>query len=383
VRGLLAVVLIGSLVLAGCAPGFPSTGSWDAARWRGIIKVGLVAPFSGPTTSDGTSLLRGAQQAARDLNAGGGIDGYRLEVLAADEQTAVTPAALAADPDVVAVIGHLGPAPAAAAVYRQAGLAWLATTPLDPATAAARAPGPPAYPLVASGAAVDRAAATFLVQDAGVAATAAPSALAQCRGAIDHGGGMVAVSSAVGVSPVQLLCGAPPASWATALANLRPGQRLLGVEGGDAPEVARWWKAGTLDATTVVPSPRLASPVWQRLAAEAHLSPTDRGSAWFGLGYDGTELTAKAVARAVATGPPTRAAIAAQLRQSDWVGAVGASGPAGVQQASVAILEVAAAAPPTGAPIRRMEEQASSPNLPQVARGARTTNRPVGRWSSV
>jgi branched-chain amino acid transport system substrate-binding protein len=110
-----------------------------APTWRGIIKVGVVASYSGAAPTDGLSLLAGARLAADDLNRAGGVGGYRLEIVAPDEANPSSPRDLAVDPDVIGVVGHLGPdGRAASDVYREAGLAWLAAEPVDPGTVGTR-----------------------------------------------------------------------------------------------------------------------------------------------------------------------------------------------------------------------------------------------------
>ncbi len=118
-----------------------------------------MAPFSGPTPTNGLDLLQGARLAADEINQSGGAAGHRIELLAVDELNPTAAADVVADPDVVAVVGHLLPGwPAAAATYRAAGLAWLAAEPV-----AAEESGPSmVYPLVAAPAVVRPAVAGYL-----------------------------------------------------------------------------------------------------------------------------------------------------------------------------------------------------------------------------
>ncbi len=74
------------------------------------IKIGIAGPFSGFETSAGDQLWFGASVAVDDINAQGGIDGNKLELITADDECQPTVAASVADrlikEKVVAVIGH-------------------------------------------------------------------------------------------------------------------------------------------------------------------------------------------------------------------------------------------------------------------------------------
>jgi ABC-type branched-subunit amino acid transport system substrate-binding protein len=93
------------------------------------VKIGLVAPFEGRYRSIGYEAIYAARLAIREINARGGIDGHRVELVALDDRgepdRAITAARqLALDPQVVAVVGHLRPDSSAAAmkIYCEAGL---------------------------------------------------------------------------------------------------------------------------------------------------------------------------------------------------------------------------------------------------------------------
>jgi branched-chain amino acid transport system substrate-binding protein len=71
-----------------------------------VVKIGLLAPLTGPAAADGQEFQRGAQMAIDEANAGGGIDGHTFELVVGDvkDQSAanVTSAVerLLGDPDV-------------------------------------------------------------------------------------------------------------------------------------------------------------------------------------------------------------------------------------------------------------------------------------------
>ena len=104
------------------------------------LKVGLVAPFEGRWRNTGYDAIYAARLAVRELNESGGIDGYRVELVALDDGgdarlASEVAAALAADPEVLVAVGHWLPETTAAAapVYAAASLALLplGVAPLD------------------------------------------------------------------------------------------------------------------------------------------------------------------------------------------------------------------------------------------------------------
>lgn len=98
----------------------------------GIIKIGLVAPLGGSDSASGLQLLFAVRLALREWNANGGIDGFRVDLTANDDRGAGAGGeqqarALAIDPGIVGVIGHVTAASALAAAphYEQSGLALI------------------------------------------------------------------------------------------------------------------------------------------------------------------------------------------------------------------------------------------------------------------
>jgi len=83
--------------------------------------VGVVLPLSGPRQQRGEMLLHSVQMKAEEINAAGGIDGRPIELVVRDtgnlpELSRAAAKELAADPRVLAVIGHYDNEAAAAAV---------------------------------------------------------------------------------------------------------------------------------------------------------------------------------------------------------------------------------------------------------------------------
>lgn len=115
------VALLGAALLAaGCASVDP------------VVKIGLVAPFEGRDRAIGYDAVYSARLAVREINAAGGVGGYRVALVALDDRgdavrAEEAAASLAVDPGVVAVVGHYLPETTAAAapIYAGDGLTLL------------------------------------------------------------------------------------------------------------------------------------------------------------------------------------------------------------------------------------------------------------------
>ncbi len=225
-----ALGLLLTALLAGCqlppAPGF-----------RGVVKVGLVAPFSGADWSAGYEALFGARAAVNLWNAEERGRGYFVQLVAQDDRSGpefgrLQAEKLAADPRVVAVVGH--PAwpslSGALPVYRQAGLPvvnyWVPAVPAD---------GPvyflaPPWPRFEA-----RAAESLRGRAARLVVGFDPNACPWVGPGQGPGGGMP-------VDYVGFLPGLNPGP----AAPLREGDGVLLC--ADGPTAARWvdsWAAGT------------------------------------------------------------------------------------------------------------------------------------------
>lgn len=118
----LCAVIIICFFVAGCLP--------QANPVRGIIKIGLVAPFSMSARGDGYSIIYAVKLALNEWNARGGAHGYRFELVVLDDNDLPAVAAqraqeLATDSLIMGVIGHYGSPTTLAALphYRQKNLA--------------------------------------------------------------------------------------------------------------------------------------------------------------------------------------------------------------------------------------------------------------------
>jgi branched-chain amino acid transport system substrate-binding protein len=126
-------------VLAGLA----GLAAAPACRWietplNGTVKLGLVAPFSGRDYQIGYNLLFAVKQAIKEFNLKGGVNGWRVELLAHDDRNESAGGIqqarkLTIDPDVVAVVGHPASASATSAApeYRRAGVPFLTLASAD------------------------------------------------------------------------------------------------------------------------------------------------------------------------------------------------------------------------------------------------------------
>ena len=70
------------LSLAALAPGFAGEAMADEAP----IKLGIVAPMSGPNARYGAFSMHGAELAVKEINEAGGVNGHKIELYNADSQ---------------------------------------------------------------------------------------------------------------------------------------------------------------------------------------------------------------------------------------------------------------------------------------------------------
>lgn len=138
-RRLKAVATIAVSLTAALAPGAP----------RAEMTIAVAAPLTGPQAAEGAAIKAAAEWAVAEINVGGGIDGEKLELTFADDQC-LQGRALDAASQLAAghrgrrpalVVGHpcAASAIAAARIYADAGLLFIATAPRHPDLTAKRA----------------------------------------------------------------------------------------------------------------------------------------------------------------------------------------------------------------------------------------------------
>lgn len=268
------------------------------------VKIGLVAPFEGLHRQLGYEALFGVKLALQERNAAGGIQGYRVELVALNDfddptEAAVQARALVADPQVIGVVGHLSEAATLAAlpVYRQAGLAVSVPWPVGSFEPAAAGGG---VVTVAASEAETQARLAEAGQAMGLSPIfelSEPDLIPADAQALELAGETVAAAERVvrlrraGVSlPLlgQVNVGSPlllqvAGTEAAGLIFVSPGPAPRDVPGGEAFAAAYQNLAG------FPPGPRAV------------------------LAYDGTQVLLDALNAALAAGPPTRAGVSAAL----------------------------------------------------------------------
>jgi branched-chain amino acid transport system substrate-binding protein len=136
------LLLLLAVMLAGCdagtTPTDPGRDLTPSSSLNGEIKIGTAAPFTGDTADGGIQIRQGAELAAAEWNAKGGLLGRKITIVAADDQASTSQAAPVANKlissQVVAVVGHKdsGLSIPASAVYNQAGIVMVSPTSSNP-----------------------------------------------------------------------------------------------------------------------------------------------------------------------------------------------------------------------------------------------------------
>jgi branched-chain amino acid transport system substrate-binding protein len=127
---LLAVI---GLLLSAC-----DTGGNPTPTFNGSVKIGVAAPYTGDTADGGIQIWQGAQLAADEVNAKGGILGKKIEIVPADDAASPDKAKEVANrlvaEGVVAVVGHKdsGVSIPASEVYHAAGIVQITPTSSNP-----------------------------------------------------------------------------------------------------------------------------------------------------------------------------------------------------------------------------------------------------------
>src|SRR5476651_1962389 len=124
------------LFLTGVAVGFAALLAGSVASAQ--VKLGVAGPITGPNASFGAQLTNGVQQAAKDINAAGGILGQKIEVSQGDDvsdpKQGVSVANKFVGDGVKFVVGHFnsGVTMPASDVYAENGVLFITPSATNP-----------------------------------------------------------------------------------------------------------------------------------------------------------------------------------------------------------------------------------------------------------
>ncbi|RNL61914.1 branched-chain amino acid ABC transporter substrate-binding protein [Nocardioides marmoriginsengisoli] len=128
--------------------GLAACGSDDAGGGSGAIKVGVLAPMSGSVSADGEDMVRASKLVVEKVNADGGIDGRKIELVVADDACEAQQGTQAAQKlvtdKVVAVVGGFcssAALPASEVFHRNGDLPFVASVSSNPKLTDAKYPG--------------------------------------------------------------------------------------------------------------------------------------------------------------------------------------------------------------------------------------------------
>lgn len=322
------------------------TGSGD---WRGLVKVGLIAPFSGYDSESADHLLQATRTTIRQWNERGGIRGHRIELIALDDGNDSSVAAsrvreMAIDRDLIAVIARLnGRSELAVGEYERLALPVVAIGSPLPADSGQA----PLWRMCADAAGEGRRAAEFalgelraarpvVVAALGAGYRAAAMAFEEAFGSRaahfaapfdgpsspgQEGDAVAGLAQAVADARADFVYFSgrydSGALFAAALRQRSPARLLLGSD-ADTPALARLSPFAGQDVAYVASCQ--GAPVEQPVGAAD--GPGRRGKAGEALAIlarDATQLVLAAAAGAAGTAPPGRAAVAAAMRSGGYL----------------------------------------------------------------
>lgn len=351
-RVIVAIVAVAA-VMAALAAGCSSGGSSKSST----IRIGLEGPLSGSQSDTGTAMLRGAQMAAEELNAKGGIGGRKVEIVPIDDKadpeagTAAATAAVAAGLEGVVGPYNSGVGLRTLPIYIAAGLVPLRFTSADTTAGLGFTLQPMTSQIapVATDAIVKWAKATSVAlivdstqtynKDAAAAmAKTLPAAGARITTTVEITPGGTsyadAVASALATDPqlVYVVAYYPEAGLvAKAMAASGTAAKCLADFG--AYDNGFVTAAGTTAAKTCpvvgVPAPDDFPSAAERVTAFNKKFGTGPG-VWSPYAYDSVMVLADAIGRAGSTAAAdVNAALASTKGWSGWTGTVSFASPSG------------------------------------------------------
>jgi branched-chain amino acid transport system substrate-binding protein len=313
-----------------------------------IVKIGLVAPFEGLDQPLGYQVLYAVKLAIRERNTSGGVAGYRVELVALNDDNEPAVAAqrareMTVDPDVVGVIGHFSDSTTLAALqeYQRAGLALVA--PAASANAVTDSGYPNVYRLCARNDLLGQEAARYAVTELGA------ERLSILRGQEDLAEAFALTAANLGTTVVsdvdaadqvrgllQIVTQDPDLIFFTGGAmegaDLIVQARQRGVDapfmgggGWGSPQLMQIGGATVVGTLYVTSAPALEEigKADEFVAGYEALAGQPPGPQAV-LAYDATSVLLEAIAGAiVAEGKPSRAAVTAQLAQVHFEGLTG------------------------------------------------------------
>jgi len=131
--------MLKKLLLVGIVVVFSTAGWMGNALAADTIKIGFNAPLTGFAASDGKSSSEGAKLAVEQINAAGGINGKKIELVIYDDQAKAAQAIpianklIGQDKVVIGVSGsYSGPTRSAAGVFQKAGIPYISAYAIHP-----------------------------------------------------------------------------------------------------------------------------------------------------------------------------------------------------------------------------------------------------------
>jgi branched-chain amino acid transport system substrate-binding protein len=160
----IALLVVFALALAGC-------GGSSAPADSKALKIGFAGPTTGSSAQDGEAMRKGALLAAELVNKAGGINGKKIEIVAANDKSDPKEAAaiankFSADASILAVIGHFNSSCtlAGAPIYNKAGVVEISGGSSSPAVTKA---GPYTFRTITTDAFQGKYLTDWVVKDEG------------------------------------------------------------------------------------------------------------------------------------------------------------------------------------------------------------------------
>lgn len=94
-KGMIAALAACAALVAGCSGGV--AGGGQQSEGGGVLKFGMLAPFSGSESAFGDYMKNGAELAAAEINDAGGVNGQQIEILTEDDACDATASVAAAN----------------------------------------------------------------------------------------------------------------------------------------------------------------------------------------------------------------------------------------------------------------------------------------------